>query len=81
MSDTDSSSSRLHRPANTRRRALGVGLITLALVTMGSTCIVVEEGAPLYGEDGIEEPGIVVPQNNAERMEDQEADIIADEDR
>ena len=77
MSGSDSPSPRLARPRNSQRAAFSIGLFAFALVMMGSTCVVVEEeGPPLY-----EEPGIVVPQNNAERMEEQEQAIIADEDR
>ena len=78
--DSHPPSSSLPRTRNSRRVVFGVSILGLALLTLGSTCIVVEEGAPLYDEDGIEEPGLVVPDNNAERMESQEADVIADED-
>jgi hypothetical protein len=61
------------RPREFRRAAQSIGLLVLALITMGSgTCVVVEEGPPgVY-----EEPGV-----NEERMEDQELEVMEESNR
>ena len=56
----------------TRRSGRALGLIVLAGLTLGGTCVVVEEGPP----GAFEGPG-----NNEEAMQEQEREILEDENR